>query len=314
MMDRPILAVVGATGAQGGGLVRAALGDPERRYAVRALTRDAAAPKARALRALGVEVVTADLDDAESLERAFAGASAAFCVTFYGEHRCPLREHRQAQKLACAAAVAQVGHVIWSTLEDTRRWLPLRDGRMPTLKGEYNVPHYDAKGESDRLFTTLGVPTTFLLTAFYWENLFRCGMAPQRGGDGRLALRLPLGDRRLPGIAAEDIGRCAYGIFQEGSGWIGKTVGIAGGLLTGAELAQGLGTALGEAVRYVPLPPAVYRSLGFTGADELGNLFQVQHDFNEQVCAARDPAVARRLNPELQDFATWIERNGARLM
>ena len=103
--------------------------------------------------------------------------------------------------------------------------MPLGDDRMPTLMGKYKVPHFDAKGEADHLFADLGVPTTFLLTSFYWDNLIHFGMGPKRGPDGKLAITLPMGDKKLPGIAAEDIGKCAYGIFKKGGEFIGKTVG-----------------------------------------------------------------------------------------
>jgi hypothetical protein len=91
-------------------------------------------------------------------------------------------------------------------LEDTRQWVPVSDNRMPTLMGKYKVPHFDAKGESNKVFTSLGVPTTFLLTSFYWDNLIHFGMGPKKGPDGKLAITLPLGSKKLPGIAAEDLG------------------------------------------------------------------------------------------------------------
>jgi uncharacterized protein YbjT (DUF2867 family) len=78
---------------------------------------------------------------------------------------------------------------------------------MPTLMGKYKVPHFDAKGEANQVFTDLSVPTTFLLTSFYWENLIYFGMGPKKGSDGKLAITFPMGDKKLPGIAAEDIGK-----------------------------------------------------------------------------------------------------------
>ena len=90
------------------------------------------------------------------------------------------------------------------------------------------------------------MPTTFLLTSFYWDNLIYFGMGPKKGADGELAFTLPMGDAKLPGIAAEDIGRCAYGIFKQGRALIGKTVGIAGEHLTGAQMAAACRKALGQ--------------------------------------------------------------------
>lgn len=313
MSKRKVLAVVGATGAQGGGLARAVLNDPERNLDVRALTRDVRAPAAVELARLGAEVVAADLDRPDTIERAFAGANAAFCVTFFWAHFSPEKELEHAGVMARAARNTGVEHVIWSTLEDTRRWIPLDDKCMPTLMGRYKVPHFDAKGEADRLFTGLGVPTTFLLTSFYWENFIHFGMGPKRGADGVLKLTMPMGAKKLPGIAVEDIGKCAYGILRRGGSYIGRAVGIAGEHLSGAEMASALGKALGEEVRYDDIDPDAYRRLGFPGADDLGNMFQFNRDFSDVFRAARDTKVARELNPELKTFDQWLSRN-ARLI
>ena len=313
MADRKTIAVVGATGAQGGGLVRAILNDPNSRFAARALTRDVTSDKARALAAGGAEVVAADLDDPGSLKQAFAGAHAVYCVTFFWAHFSPEKEIAGARAMAEAARHAGVQHAIWSTFEDTRKWVPLSDTRMPTLMGKYKVPHFDAKAEADSAFTALGVPATFLLTSFYWENLIYFGMGPRKGPDGTLAFTLPMGDKKLPGIAVEDIGRCAYGVFQRGPEFIGRTVGVAGEHLTGAQMAASLAKALGREVRHNSVTPEVYRSLGFPGAEDLGNMFQFKRDFEADYCGARDLALARALNPSLQTFDQWLATNASRI-
>ncbi len=313
MAEKKTIAVLGATGAQGGGLVRAILSDPNGGFAARALTRDVNSEKVKDLARLGAEVVAADVDDIESLKRAFKGAHGAFCVTFYWAHFSPEKELAQATAMAQAAKDAGLAHVIWSTLEDTRKWVPLSDNRMPTLMGKYKVPHFDAKGEADHVFTGLGLPVTLLLASFYWDNFIYFGSGPKKGPDGKLALTFPMDDKKLPGIAAEDIGKCAYGIFKRGSEFIGKKVGIAGEHLTGAEMAAALTKALGQEVRYNAVSPEAYRSFGFPGAEDLGNMFQFKRDFNEYFCGARDPVFARSLNPELQDFETWLARNKGRI-
>jgi uncharacterized protein YbjT (DUF2867 family) len=309
MADKKIIAVVGATGAQGGGLVRAILGDPAGGFAARALTRDVSTAKAKELAKLGAEVVAANVDDPESLKRAFQGAYGAYCVTFFWEHFSPEKELANATAMAEAAKAAGIQHAIWSTLEDTRKWVPLSDPRMPTLMGKYKVPHFDAKGEADAVFTRLGVPTTFLLTSFYWDNFIGFGMGPKKGPDGKLALTIPMGDKKLPGIAAEDIGKCAYGIFKRGREYTGKTVGVAGEHLTGAQMAAAFSKALGQEVRYDAVTPEVYRSFCFPGAEDLGNMFQFKRDFEEYFCGARNLGLSRRLNPALQTFETWLAAN-----
>jgi uncharacterized protein YbjT (DUF2867 family) len=311
--DKKIIAVLGATGAQGGGLVRAIQADPNGPFRARAVTRDVNSEKARRLAALGAEVVAGDVDDPASLERAFAGAYGAYCVTFFWAHFSAEREFAEAAAMAKAAKAAGVQHVIWSTLDDTRRWVPLDDDRMPTLQGKYKVPHYDAKGEADEEFRRAGVPTTFLLTSFYWDNFIHFGSGPKRGPDGKLALTMPMGDKKLPGMAAEDIGKCAYGIVKAGAAYVGKTVGIAGEHLTGAQMAAALSRALGQEVVYNDVPPDVYRGFGFPGADDLGNMFQFKRDFETYYCGARSLDVSRELNPDLQTFDTWLAANASRI-
>ncbi|MEN3341926.1 MAG: hypothetical protein V7644_1330 [Actinomycetota bacterium] len=306
-----VIAVVGATGAQGGGVIRAIAADAGGGFAGRALTREPSSEAAKSLAAADVEVVQADLDDRASLERAFAGAHGVFGVTNFWEHYSPDKEIEQARNIAAAAKAADVRHVIWSTLEDTRQWVPLDDDRMPTLNGKWKVPHYDGKGEAEKEFAD--VPTTLLRTSFYWENMIYFGMGPQRGEDGRLTITFPIGDKRLPGMGAEDIGKTAYAIFKSGNDYIGKVVSIAGEHLSGAEMAAGLSEALGEAVQYTAIEPAVYRGLGFPGAEDLGNMFQITRDFEPEYAGPRDVQRTRALNPALKDFRTWLAENKSRI-
>ena len=308
-----LIAVFGATGAQGGGLARAILSDPQRRFRLRAVTRKPASPAALALKALGAELVTADLDDAPSVRRAMQGADGAFCVTNFWEHFSPARELAQATTMAQAAQEAGIAHVVWSTLEDTRAFIAPGSGRMPVLMGRYNVPHFDAKGEANAAFIGRGVPTTLLYTSFYWDNLIHFGMQPQRGADGTLGFVLPMGDAKLPGIAVEDIGASAFGIFARGDALIGKSVGIAGEHLSGAEMADQLALALGEPVKHVPLSPAQYAALGFPGADDLANMFQFKTEFERMYRDSRSTTCTRELHPGARTFAQWLAANAARM-
>lgn len=313
MPEKKIITVFGATGAQGGGVARAILQDKDSEFVVRAVTRDASSDKARELAELGAEVVVADIDDAQSVNRALEGAYGAFFVTFFWAHFSPEKEYNEARNMAQAAKQAGLKHVIWSTLEDTRQWIPLEDDRMPTLQGKYKVPHFDAKGEADTVFTELGVPTTFLRASFYWENFIFFGAGPKKGPDGKLYLTLPIADKKMAGVASEDIGKCAYAIFKKGPELVGKTVGVAGDQLTGEEMAAKLTNALGQEVLYNYVTPEVYRGFGFPGADDMGNMFQFYRDFDDVVNQVRDVNFSRTLNPELQSFDAWLQQNAKRI-
>jgi uncharacterized protein YbjT (DUF2867 family) len=312
MSDKKIIAVVGATGAQGGGLVRAICNDPDGGFTARALTRDASSDAAKALAALGAEVVVADTNDAAAVQKAFEGAYGAFCVTNFWEHFTPETEQAQAENMIAAAKANGLHHVIWSTLEDTRELVPLDDDRMPTLNEKWKVPHFDAKGSINHLFTE-SVPTTLLNTAFYWENFIYFGMGPARGEDGKLRVTFPLGTAKMPSIAAEDIGKAAYGIFKGGDRFIGTTVSISSDHLGGADFAAGFAQALGEDVAYNEVTPDAYRGFGFPGADDLGNMFQFKRDFESEYRNPRDVDATRALNPELLTFEQWLDANAERV-
>jgi uncharacterized protein YbjT (DUF2867 family) len=304
MTDKKTIAVIGATGGQGGGLVRAILADPQGPFTVRAITRSAASERARQLAETGAEVVEADLADEASLRKAFDGAYGAFVVTNFWESLSAKVELAQAAAAAAAAKDSGVRHVIWSTLEDTRGHLPVGSDRYPTLDG-YTVPHFDAKAEANAQFERLGVPTTFLQTSFNWEN-FAVGLGPIRGEGGRLVLTLPMGERRLAGISVEDVGRTALGIFARGEEYIGRTVSIAGEHVTGEQLAETFAEGFGEPVDYRPLTHDQFRALPIPGAAEFGNMFQYYYEAEKDFVGARDLDFVRSLNPRLQTFRDWL--------
>jgi uncharacterized protein YbjT (DUF2867 family) len=312
-MSKPVITVFGATGAQGGGLARAILADRDRHFSVRAATRKPDSAAAQALARAGAEIVVADLDDPASVQRVLQGAYGAFFVTNFWEHWSAEKEIAQAFTFAAAASQAGIRHTIWSTLEDTRDFHPADGARMPVLQGKYNVPHFDGKGEANRFFSMQRVPTTYLYTSCYWENLIHFGLGPKRGSDGSLAITLPIDDKKIPWIAAEDIGGSAYALFVRGESQVGMSVGIAGEHLSGAELADHLTAALDQTVRYQSVSPDAYRGLGFAGADELGNMFQFKREFDESYRALRDVERSRKLHPQIMTFKDWLAEYKTRI-
>ena len=117
----------------------------------------------------------------------------------------------------------------------------------------------------------------------------------------------------MGGIAAEDIGKCAYGIFKKGKELIGKTVGIAGEHLTGQEMADAMSKAIGQEIIYNNVTPETYRGFGFPGADDLGNMFQFYRDFETDVNGVRDVSVSKQLNPDLKNFNQWLNENAKKI-
>ncbi|MGN9841982.1 NmrA/HSCARG family protein [Nonomuraea sp. H19] len=313
MSDQKIIAVTGATGSQGGGVARAILADQDSGFAVRALSRNPDSSAARDLAALGAEVVQADFYDEPSVHKAFEGAYGAFLVTNFWAHGSAEKETEEVQVLVRAAKATGLRHVVWSTLEDTRALLPLDDDRMPVLQGKYNVPHFDVKGEANELFRQAGVPTTFLNTTFFFQGFLQ-GLGPARGEDGVLTLTLPMEEGKLlSGVDVEDIGRTALALFKGGERFVGETIGLAGDHLTGAQYAAKFEAALGEAVRFQPVPYGVFRTLDIPAAEELGNMFQYYGDFDQEFTGARDLNRLRELNPALKSFDDWLADNVSKI-
>jgi len=311
-----LIAVVGATGNQGGGLVRAILADTSGEYAVRALTRNPDSAKGKALAAAGAEVVAADLDDEASMRAAFDGAYGAFVVTDYWVQRTDEEEAArtraemeldQAEIAARAARDAGVRHVVWSTLEDTRTFFAGRDDVPSLEEGRYKVPHFDAKGEADEIFTKYGVPTTFLRTTFYFDAFIN-GMPPTRNADGKLTITMPMADRPLAGVASEDIGRTAFAILKHPD-LIGETISIAGDHLTVDQYAAALSEAFGEEVLYHAPTWEEFREYPFPMAVEMSNMFQFYAEDHQRFTGDRDVDKVRDLNPQLESCATWLHKH-----
>ena len=184
---------------------------------------------------------------------------------------------------------------------------------MPTLQGKYKAPHFDSMGDTDHIFTDLGVPTTFLLASFYWDNFIYFGSGPKKGPDGALALTLPIGKAKMAGVASEDIGKVAYGIFKKGKSMIGQRIGVAGEQLTGDEMAAKMAKAIGQPISFNAVPASVFRSFGFPGADDLGNMFQFYDEF-EKVCNdMRDVPRSRELGGSVQSFDQWLSANASKI-
>lgn len=297
--------VIGATGAQGGGVARALLA--RGKYAVKAMTRNPESEKAQALAQQGAGLVSANLDDLDSLVAVMNGVHGVFAVTNFWEVLSIEREKQQAQNIAEAAKQTGVRHVIWSTLEDTRTYIPEDFTDMPMLEGVYRVPHLDAKNEANAYFAD--VPTTFLITSFFWDNLINFGMSPKRNEQGHYDYVMPLGDKKLAGHVAEDIGKAVAPMFEQTERFVGETVGIQTQALTLSEMSEIIAEEISVKVNYIPIDADSFRAFPFDGAEEIGNNFQYFRDFNEDFLALRSAELMHELNPAAQSFREYVKAN-----
>jgi uncharacterized protein YbjT (DUF2867 family) len=219
----------------------------------------------------------------------------------------------EVENLISAAQAAGLKHVVWSTLEDTREAILADDHRMPMIEGGYRVPHFDVKGGSaDALFAKSGLPTTYLLMSFYWDNLLSL-QKPQRDPDGTLALHLPIGDTAIAGAPSDDIGQAVLQVLRRPAQTIGATIPVTSDHLTGEQIAAALGAALGEPVAYRPPTHDQVRALGFLGAQELGNMFQYYTEFPGSYLSRRDLEAARAVNPNPVSLTDFLAAHRAEL-
>lgn len=294
-MSKPIIAVVGGTGAQGGGVVDALL---ERdRFAVRVLTRNPDSDKARALAARGVELVVADLGDASTLPAAFAGAYGAFVVTNFWE-QSGVSESDQGAAAVAAAREAGVQHFVWSTLPDAAR---LSGGALA-------VHHFTGKAVVDAVVADAQFQHhTFVEPPMYFQN-FTTAMSPQPLGDGTKGWVVPMDpDRRC--IHAGDVtevGKVVARAFEQpevvGQG---QHLGVAPGLVSWNDLVATL-NAQGHRVAVRQVPAAVYDDF-FPGAREMREMFQWFEGYTYFGPDAEEKlANTRAIYPEpFTGFAEW---------
>lgn len=277
-MAKTIL-VTGATGQQGGAVLRAL---QKRGFTVRALTRDTASPKAVALKEKGVEVVPGDLSDRASLDAALRGAHGAFSVQTIGKKEGD--EQRQGIALAEAAAAAKLEHLVYSSVGGAER--------------KTGIPHFESKFEIEERIRALGVPHTILRPVFFMENL----------GTPRLARTIFLGmlyaamgpKKTLQLIAVEDIGEIAAIAFAEPAKYLGRAIEIAGDELALPQIQDAFRAKTGKKERALPYPAFMLGVLPF-------DLRTMIKWFGSSGYAADLPAV-RAISPGVLALPQWLER------
>ncbi|XP_054441231.1 nmrA-like family domain-containing protein 1 [Pteronotus mesoamericanus] len=292
MTSKKVIAVFGATGAQGGSVARAIL--ESKQFAVRALTRDVTQPKALALRDLGAEVVKGDLNDEASVEAVLKDAYGAFVVTNFWDHLSKEKEVCQGKLVADMAKRLGLKHVVFSGLENVKR----------LTGGKLEVEHFSGKGEVEEYFWSIGVPMTSVRLAAYFEN-FLTIWKPTKASDGDYyTMALPMGDVPMDGISVADVGAVVSSIFNSPAEFLGKAVGLSAEALTIQQYADVLSKALGKEVRDAKITMEAYEKLGFPGVKEMAEMFRFYH-----MKPDRDVKLTHRLNPKVKSFSQFISEN-----
>ncbi|HZN92466.1 MAG TPA: NmrA/HSCARG family protein [Myxococcales bacterium] len=276
-----IILVTGATGLQGGSVVRALL----RRggFTVRALTRDVQGPRAKALAEKGVEVMAGDLSDRASLDAALRGAHGVFSIQTVGKKEGD--EQRQGIAVAEAAAAAKVEHLVYTSVGGAER--------------KTGIPHFDSKFEIEERIRALGVPHTILRPVFFMENL----------GTPRVARTIFLGmlyaamgrQKPLQLIAVEDIGEIAGRAFAEPERFLGQAIELAGDEMPLPQIQEAFRKRTGRPERALPFPRFVLNLMGST------DLVIMIKWFGTHGYAADIPAV-RAIHPGLLTLPQWLEK------
>lgn len=248
------IAVLGATGGQGGAVARALL---EAGHGVRAVVRDPGSGRAKALAVAGAEVVPGDLFDAASLAEAFRGTTAAFAVTTPFQDGLDA-EVAQGAAIVRAAADAALPHLVLASVASADQ--------------DTGVPHFETKARTEKLLTDSGLPATVVAPTYFYDNALG---AMDEVAAGLLTMPLP-GDTPLQQVARQDLGRVVAAVVADPNRWTGQRIEVAGDDPTPIRMAEEIGRAAGGTVafRRTPLEDlrtinpdmfAMYRFLTDTG-------------------------------------------------
>ncbi len=297
-----IIAVIGATGAQGGGVVDALLG--RGKFRVRALTRRPGSAAAQALEARGCEVVPADLDDAASLERAFAGCHGAFVVTNAWDPGAPVDEYAQGKRAVEAAKAAGVQHLVWSTLPNC----------SAISGGRYVVPHFTNKARVDEVVRAAGFRAfTFVEAPMYFQNLTSPTMAPQPQDDGNMVWAFPM-SADVKCIHNGDIGELGTlvgRVFEEPKDvGDGQYLAMTPGAVSWREIVATLNSQ-GHDISYSQVPPEVWDARPFPAAKEMREMMEFWEAYTYFGPEA-DAKIARAqalVAEGFTSFAEWASKN-----
>jgi uncharacterized protein YbjT (DUF2867 family) len=275
-MSGKTILVTGATGRQGGAVVRHLL---ERGFTVRAITRDPERPSVQTLKAKGVHVVKGDLEDVPSLRGALNGAYGVFSLQNFWEKGIGYDgEIRQARNLAQAAADTNISHFVQSSIAG-----------CDNAKG---VRHFESKWEIEKMVDSLRVPRTFIRAVFFMENFINRKMIlPGLAGALKPVTSLHM-------ISVDDIGWFVADAFANPFVYLGETIDIAGDTLTVAEIKQSYTRVSGRSPSNFKIPFWITSCVSPENAKQLrwNNAFGWHFDIKK----------SREMHPGLTSFEMFL--------
>jgi uncharacterized protein YbjT (DUF2867 family) len=279
MSQKLVVVVTGATGKQGGAVVRSLL---ERGHEVRAITRNSTSEKVKELANTGVTLVRASLEDTAALTKALEGATSLFAVTTPFEGG-PQAEARQGISAADAAKTAGV-HLVFNSAGSANR--------------QTGIPHFDSKFEIEEHIAKIGVRATILAPVYFMENLY---FGKEQLAKGIYATPLPP-TRRLAQVAVADIGAVAVRLLEDPGRFAGKRFDLGGDELTGNDVLAILSRVTGRPFTYFQVPmDVISQRMGEDGAK--------MYEWFDRVGFTFDRAALRREFPDVafHDFESWAK-------
>jgi len=303
--NRRIITVFGATGNQGGAVVRALV--RSNKFDIRAVTRNPDSAKAKALQAIKcVSVVKADLDDHGSIPEAVKGAYGVYLVTNFWVHFSEEQEKKQIEATIKACSDAAVQHIVFSTLDNTK------DEYTKFSKLDY-VPHFQCKYDMEATFPE---NTTFLRTTAYYDN-FIGAMAPKKNEDGTYSITMPMNGKEVYLTSCMHIGNVAAEAFLNSESK-GSILFAVGDKLTTGQLAEIFADCYGKTVvAHEPSTAEYAHYFPEQGSEDMANMFQFYQESEtfkkarEEVLSGSDKSISY---PADLPFATWLKDNKSKLV
>lgn len=294
-----LITVIGATGLQGSSVIDSLI--KEGAFSVRGITRNLNSPGAKLLRSKGVQLRAADLSDYSSLTEAFEGSYGVFVVT--DTHSCKgdlAMELQQGKNASEAAKQAGIQHLVFSSMEDPEL---TNVGNMPDTQPGVKLGVFEVKHAISMYIKANGPPATHLIPSAYYENYLRWYRF-QKLADGYFALSTNVGYSPFAQNAVADIGESAAAVFKRGMELFDKSVPVVSESLSMPAVLAIIGEVTGKNIVYRFIPDEAIRSLPFSWAKEVANMYQYFREGIYQAVRQQDTLVVSGI-----PFRQWAEAN-----